>query len=73
LCQAYLALHDHPAGGDANGADEEAAMAGLSAEERKKLKQRRKKEEQRKKKEQARVCQTVFVVSHGAASGQGQG
>jgi hypothetical protein len=51
--RAYLQLHDAkgaPSGGEG---DEDAALAGLSAEERKKEKQRRKKEEKRLAKEAA--------------------
>ncbi len=41
--RVYLSLHDSPPGA-ANGAGDEAAMAGMSAEERKKYKLAKKKE-----------------------------
>jgi hypothetical protein len=51
--RAYVQLHDARGAGAGGDADDDAALAGLSAEDRKKEKLRRKKEEKRLAKEAA--------------------
>jgi membrane protein involved in colicin uptake len=79
--RAYIELFDNKGAASRAVADDDAALAGLSAEERKKEKLRRKKEEKRVAKEAAdRAAAEVRAVdcfrsqsSHGLMMGRGEG